>query len=44
VSVRAEEAIASLVKGEAKAAAKDLREQAEDRGKKAVEGFLDRLR
>lgn len=43
VSVRADEAIASLVKGQAKQAAQDVREKAQQEGKKAVEGLLKRF-
>jgi AsmA protein len=44
VSVRADQAVQSLVRSEAKRAAQDVREKAEKEGRKAVEGFLDRLR
>jgi AsmA protein len=44
VSVRADQVAATLVKGEAKAATKEVREKAEERGKKAVEGLLDRFK
>jgi AsmA protein len=44
VSVRADQAAASLVKGSAKQAAEDVRGKAEREGRKAVEGVLDRFR
>ncbi len=44
VSVRADQAVASLVKGQAKRAVEDLRGKAEKEGKKAAEGLLDRFR
>ncbi len=48
VSVRADEAVASLVKGQAKQAVEGVREKAQEKaqeqGKKAVEGLLDRFR
>ncbi len=43
VSVRADQAIASLAKGEAKRAVEDVRGKAEKEGKKAVEGLLKRF-
>src|SRR6266540_3767906 len=43
VSVRADQAAASLAKGEAKAAVQGAREKAEKEGKKAVEGILKRF-
>ena len=43
VSVRADEAAATLAKGEAKAAVQGVREKAEKEGKKAVEGILKRF-
>ncbi len=43
VSVRADQAVASLVKGEAKRAVEDLRGKAEKEGKKAAEGLFKRF-
>jgi uncharacterized protein involved in outer membrane biogenesis len=43
VSVRADKAVASLAKGEAKEAVKDVREKAESELKKRAGGLLDRL-
>jgi len=43
VSVRADQAAATLAKGEAKAAVQGAREKAEKEGKKAVEGILKRF-
>jgi uncharacterized protein involved in outer membrane biogenesis len=43
VSVRADEAAASLVKGSAKQAVEGAKEKAQDQGKKAVEGLLKRF-
>ncbi len=44
VSVRADQAVASLVKVQAKQAVEDVRGKAEKEGKKAVEGLLDRFK
>jgi AsmA protein len=44
VSVRADQAVASLAKGQAKAAAQDVREKAETQGRKAAERLLDRFK
>jgi AsmA protein len=44
VSVRAEQAAASLVKGGAKQAVEDVRGKAEREGRKAAEGILDRFK
>jgi hypothetical protein len=43
VSVRAEEAISSLAKGQAKAATEELRKKAEKEGSKQLKGLLDRF-
>ena len=44
VSVRADQAVASLVKVQAKQAVEDVRGKVEKEGKKAVEGLLDRFK
>jgi AsmA protein len=44
VSVRADQAAASLLQGGAKQAAEDVREKAEREGRKKVEGLLDRFK
>jgi AsmA protein len=44
VSVRADEAVSSLVKGQAKQAVEGAREKAQEEGKKAVEGLLNRFK
>ncbi len=44
VSVRADQAVANLAKGEAKQAIQGAREKAEKEGKKAVEGLFERFK
>ncbi len=44
VSVRADQAVASLAKGQAKQAIQGAREKAEKEGKKAVEGLFERFK
>lgn len=43
VSVRADQAVASLAKGAAEGARKEVEDKAQKQGRKAVEGLLDRL-
>jgi AsmA protein len=44
VSVRADQVASKLVRGQAKEAVRGLQEKAEERGKKAAEGLLERFR